>query len=86
MDVFQLPFEARSKWDFGNEAEWSDFAYVDDVCLAVEAFGSDLGHPRWNPMADLNRDGRVRVDDIVTIALNFGEGPFLHFTAPKHRV
>jgi len=45
---------------------------VDDVYLAVEAFGSDPSHPRWNPAADLNDDGRIRVDDVFLVATNFG--------------
>jgi len=46
---------------------------IDDVYLAVEAFGSEPGHPRWNPAADLNCDDRVRVDDIYLIATGFGQ-------------
>ena len=30
MDVSQFPFEVSGKLDFGNEAKWGDFAYVDD--------------------------------------------------------
>lgn len=45
---------------------------VDDVFLAAEAFGTEPGHPRWNPDADVNGDGGVRVDDIFMVARNFG--------------
>jgi len=45
---------------------------IDDVGLAVEAFGNYVGHDRWNPAADLISDGKIRVNDILAIALNFG--------------
>jgi len=46
---------------------------VDDVLLVASAFGSQPGHPRWNPDADVNGDGKVRVDDVLLVARNFGK-------------
>jgi parallel beta-helix repeat protein len=45
---------------------------VRDVAPASLAFGSYIGHPRWNPDADENEDGRIDVRDIALIARNFG--------------
>ena len=45
---------------------------VDDALLVASAFGSQPGHPRWNPDADVNGDGKVRVDDALLVARNFG--------------
>ncbi|MDH5450638.1 MAG: hypothetical protein OEX77_07040 [Candidatus Bathyarchaeota archaeon] len=48
---------------------------IDDVLLAVKAFGADPYHSRWNecPQADVNGDEVVRVDDILAVALDFGK-------------
>jgi hypothetical protein len=46
---------------------------VDDVLIVTNAFGSEPGHPRWNPNADVNGDGRIRVDDVLLVAMNFGK-------------
>jgi nitrous oxidase accessory protein len=46
---------------------------ISDIAMAAKAFGSYLGHPRWNPDADLNSDGVVDIVDIATIATNFGK-------------
>ncbi|MDH5449500.1 MAG: hypothetical protein OEX77_01185 [Candidatus Bathyarchaeota archaeon] len=46
---------------------------IDDLLVAAEAFGSYLGHVRWNPAADLTRDAQIRVDDMLAIALDFGK-------------
>jgi hypothetical protein len=45
---------------------------VDDVLIAIQAFGSKPGDSRWNSKADINGDGMVRVDDIFAICLHFG--------------
>jgi hypothetical protein len=51
---------------------WDGKVRVDDILLAITAFGSDSSKPNWNPNADINCDNKVRVDDILNIALNFG--------------
>ena len=44
-----------------------------DLAAVAVAFGSEEGHPNWNPSADLNHDGIVDVFDLVLIAIHFGE-------------
>jgi len=44
-----------------------------DVTLVVNAFGSYLGHPRWNTACDLNGDGKVDLADLVIVLMNFGK-------------
>jgi hypothetical protein len=46
---------------------------IKDLEEAGKAFGSYLGHPRWNPIADLNQDDKVDIIDLATIAINFGK-------------
>jgi hypothetical protein len=43
-----------------------------DVAEAAKAFGSYIGHKRWNPNVDLDNNNRISVIDIVLIAMNFG--------------
>jgi hypothetical protein len=43
-----------------------------DVAEASKAFGSHIGHGRWNPNVDLDNDGRISVIDMVLVAMNFG--------------
>lgn len=45
---------------------------IEDVAEAAKAFGSYIGHGRWNPNSDLDNDGRVSIMDMVLIAMNFG--------------
>jgi hypothetical protein len=42
-----------------------------DLAVAAKAYGAYPGHPRWDPAADLVRDGIINILDIVTIAKNF---------------
>lgn len=44
-----------------------------DIGAAASAFGSYPGHPRWNPVADINQDNKVDMRDIGTVARHFGE-------------
>jgi parallel beta-helix repeat protein len=46
---------------------------IKDVMLAVQAFNSFSGQPRWNPDADVDHSGRVDMRDIVLIVLNFNK-------------
>jgi len=45
---------------------------IKDIFIIARAFGSDTGHPRYNPNGDINGDGRVDIIDIFTAAKNFG--------------
>jgi multiple sugar transport system substrate-binding protein len=44
-----------------------------DVFTAAKAFGTKLGDPRWEALADANGDNRVDILDIFIIAKNFGK-------------
>jgi hypothetical protein len=46
---------------------------IQDVARASAAFGSYPGHPRWNPNADINKDGHINVFDMAVICSNFGQ-------------
>jgi hypothetical protein len=44
-----------------------------DVTAAVAAFNSSPGSTRYNPLADVNGDGRIDMRDIVQIIIAFGK-------------
>lgn len=46
---------------------------IRDLSAAARAYGSYLGHPRWNMQADITQDGIVDIRDLVLIAKNFGK-------------
>jgi len=46
---------------------------IEDICLAALAFGSNPGHPRYNPNIDINGDNKIDIQDIYLIAKNFGK-------------
>lgn len=62
-------------------ADVNDDLKVDirDIATAAKAFGSFLGHPRWNSQVDITGagylvpDGKVDIRDIALIVNNFGE-------------
>ncbi len=43
-----------------------------DIGVVARAFGSQPGHPRWNPDYDINTDGKINMRDIALVAHNFG--------------
>lgn len=45
---------------------------IRDVAIVSKAYGSFLGHPRWNPIADVNNDLYVDVRDVAMVSRNFG--------------
>jgi hypothetical protein len=45
---------------------------IQDIVIAVNAFGSTPGDPDWNTLADFNGDGLIDIFDIVQIAIHFG--------------
>jgi hypothetical protein len=45
---------------------------VRDVAPVTLAFGSYVGHPRWNPLVDINKDGKINVKDVAVVSRNFG--------------
>jgi len=42
-----------------------------DVVIVAIAFGSELGHTNWNPVADVDCNAVVNIFDVVTMAINF---------------
>jgi len=46
---------------------------IQDLAVAAKVFGSYPGHPRWNPIADINKDNTTNIVDLVLIAKNFGK-------------
>ena len=46
---------------------------INDVVMWAVAFGSQPGHPKWNPQADLYQDSIIDIFDGVIISVNFGK-------------
>jgi hypothetical protein len=46
---------------------------ITDVFQFAKAFGTTLGHPKWNPNCDLNNDEKINIEDIFHLARNFGK-------------
>jgi len=46
---------------------------IADIFEAAMAYGSYLGHPKWNLQADINGDDEVDIMDIYYIAKHFGK-------------
>ncbi len=46
---------------------------IKDITTAALAFGSFPGHPRWNPVADVNHDYVIDIRDLVLVAGQLGE-------------
>jgi acyl-homoserine lactone acylase PvdQ len=46
---------------------------IKDFVIAAIGFGSHTGDRRYNPFADVNRDGVINIIDLVAIAKNFGK-------------
>jgi hypothetical protein len=44
-----------------------------DISIASSAFGSYLGHERWNQIVDENEDNKIDMVDIALICRNFGK-------------
>ena len=78
--VFNVPMAlAQPEFDLDNSGRGD----LPDVMMAVRCYGSYPGHPRWEldydvdgtfdgEEADIYPDLQIRVDDILYIALNFG--------------
>ena len=62
-------------WDIYNDNKTD----MRDIAIVARAFGSYPGHPRWNPIADINGaeylvpDGKVDMKDVSLVAKHFGE-------------
>jgi hypothetical protein len=44
-----------------------------DIYIVTKAFGSDPGHPRWNPDADMDQNNLIDMRDTWLTAKNFGK-------------
>jgi len=58
---------SAAKWDLDGDGKTN----IRDVAIWGAAFGSYPGHPRWNPIADMNGDGTVNMVDAVLIAIHW---------------
>ena len=47
---------------------------ISDAILASHAYGSSLGDPNWNVLADLDGNGIVDIFDMIRLAAAFGRG------------
>lgn len=47
---------------------------ISDAILASHAYGSSLGDPNWNALADLDGNGIVDIFDMIRLAAAFGRG------------
>jgi hypothetical protein len=43
-----------------------------DITLAATAYGTNLGHPKWNALADMDENGIINIIDITAIAKQYG--------------
>jgi len=46
---------------------------IGDIAIVAKAFGSYIGHRRWDSAADMNKDDVIDILDIALVARNFGE-------------
>jgi len=44
-----------------------------DIATVAQAFGSLLGHARWNRIADINEDNKVDMKDVGIVCTQFGK-------------
>jgi hypothetical protein len=44
-----------------------------DIALVGQAFGSYPGHPRWNPICDIDGNGTVDMIDMAMVAKDYGK-------------
>jgi hypothetical protein len=45
-----------------------------DIATITKAYGAYLGHPRWNPNADLDdNNNKIDIIDIAKAAKNYGK-------------
>lgn len=74
-----LPWEGVDHYPlmnrYWNPADINHDLEVDirDVSTAARAYGSYLGHERWNPHADIGVDDEINIRDIALIARNYGK-------------
>jgi parallel beta-helix repeat protein len=59
--------------------------YIDhwDIYTIGRAFGTTPGHPRWNPDADINSDGKIDARDTAHAEKNYGRDIWAFLGLPK---
>lgn len=46
---------------------------IEDIAIVAKAFGSYPGHPRWNEIADVDKNSIVNIIDVASVAKEFGK-------------
>jgi len=44
-----------------------------DIAFIAKAFSSKLGEPLYNPIYDINGDGKIDMKDIARVAKDYGK-------------
>jgi len=68
-----LEFEFLAGERIPGDINYDNKVDIRDISVVAKAFGSYLGHSRWDPEYDLNCDGRVDIKDLVQVAVSFGK-------------
>ena len=70
---YLAPGSTTVKYMVPNEVPTPDCKVdIRDIALAARGFGSYPGHPRWNPVSDINGDYKIDIRDIAAIARQYG--------------
>jgi hypothetical protein len=56
-------------WDINQDGKVD----LQDLRILANAHGSTPSSPKWNPLADFNGVGTVNTQDLVLLALHFGQ-------------
>jgi len=60
-------------YPFKSQLPSPDFKVnIRDLSTVSRAFGTYLGHSRWNPVCDMNDDYKINIRDIALVARRFG--------------
>jgi hypothetical protein len=62
--IYSAAGAPSTKEDLNGDGEVN----IEDIAIWGAAFGSSSGHPRWNPITDMNSDGKIDMIDAVLIA------------------
>jgi len=44
-----------------------------DITIILDAFGTFIGHPRWNPNVDLFKENKIDMADLILALDNYGK-------------
>jgi len=56
-----------------NDLNGDGMVNLQDIVIVGVAFGSKVGDPRWNVIADVDKDGSISIIDIALIAKDYGK-------------